>query len=180
MSVTVGFSARFSRISYINRLLSREISRNHLSRGGLSCIIEGSKTPGFARTHSGTSWKKFPLTVDKAVKVFARLFQKAAQSRARSPRRRPQTAKSPFRRFLFAALRSKVCFSLCAYMVKEKASFSFALFLDDNSFCLQSEGTSWKKFIHSGLSLNLMRGDQSAPTKRNSENPPCNAPRSFF
>ena len=67
-------------------------------------------------------------TVDKAVKVFARLFQKAAQSRARSPRRRPQTAKPSYRRFLFAALRSKVCFSLCAYMVKEKASFSFALF----------------------------------------------------
>ena len=62
------------------------------------------------------------LTVDKAVKVFARLFQKAAQSRARSPRRRPQTAKSPFRRFLFAKL------FLCAYMVKEKAPSSFALF----------------------------------------------------
>ena len=71
------------------------------------------------------------LTVDKAGKVFARPFQKAAQSRARSPRRRPQTAKLSYRRFLFAKL------FLCAYMVKEKASFSFTLFGDDNSFCLQ-------------------------------------------
>jgi len=61
-------------------------------------------------------------TVDKAVKVFARLFQKAAQSRARSPRRRPQTAKPSYRRFLFAKL------FLCAYMVKEKALFKFAFF----------------------------------------------------
>ena len=38
------------------------------------------------------------------MKVFARLFQKAAQSRARSPRRRPQTAKPSYRRFLFAKL----------------------------------------------------------------------------
>ena len=60
--------------------------------------------------------------VDKAVKVFARLFQKAAQSRARSPRRRPQTAKPSYRRFLFAKL------FLCAFMVKEKASFSIVLF----------------------------------------------------
>ena len=67
-------------------------------------------------------------TVDKAVKVFARLLGEAAQSRARSPRRRLQTAKPSYRRFLFAALRSKVCFSLCAYMVKEKASFGIVLF----------------------------------------------------
>ena len=77
------------------------------------------------------------LTIDKAGKVFARLLGEAAQGGARSPRRRPQTAKLSYRRFLFAALRSKVCFSLCAYMVKEKASFSFTLFGDDNSFCLQ-------------------------------------------
>ena len=36
-----------------------------------------------------------PLRGSKSKKVFARLFQKAARSRARSPRRRPQTAKSP-------------------------------------------------------------------------------------
>ena len=69
------------------------------------------------------------LTGSSLVKVFARLLGEAARSRARSPRRRPQTAKSPYRRFLFAALRSKVCFSLCAYMVKEKAAKeTFAIF----------------------------------------------------
>ncbi|MDD6260984.1 MAG: hypothetical protein PUA74_07875 [Clostridiales bacterium] len=33
-------------------------------------------------------------------KVFDRLFQKAARSRARSPRRRPQAAKSPYGAFV--------------------------------------------------------------------------------
>ena len=70
------------------------------------------------------------------MKVFAHLFGEAAQGGARSPRRRPQTAKPSYRRFLFAALRSKVCFSLCAYMVKEKALFKFAFFVA-NAFCLQ-------------------------------------------
>ena len=49
------------------------------------------------------------------VKVFARLFQKAAQSRARSPCRAPQSAKSPFGAFLF------VSFFFCAYIAKRKS-----------------------------------------------------------
>ena len=49
---------------------------------------------------------------DNLFKVFSHLFQKAAPSRARSPCRRPQTAKLPTRRFLlvnffFAPLWSK-------------------------------------------------------------------------
>ena len=40
----------------------------------------------------------------------------------------------PIRRFLFVALRSKVCFSLCAYMVKEKAFKEFVLFRGDVFF----------------------------------------------
>ena len=72
------------------------------------------------------------MTVDKAGKVFARLLGEAAQGGARSPRRRPQTAKTPFRRFLFAKL------FLCAYMVKEKALFGIVLF-GGNTFYLQPD-----------------------------------------
>ncbi len=39
--------------------------------------------------------------------------------------RRPQAAKFPIRRFLFAVSRSETCFSLCTYMVKEKAFKKF-------------------------------------------------------
>ena len=81
-------------------------------------------------------------TVDKAVKVFARLFQKAAQSRARSPRlRRPQTAKPSYRRFLFAKL------FLCAYMVKEKASFGIVLFWGVTPFVYSLRASSEKPFF---------------------------------
>ena len=100
------------------------------------------RTYGFAQQKGSRPTVGFFQSVDKAVKVFAHLFQKAAQSRARSPRRRPQTAKPSYRRFLFAALRSKVCVSLCAYMVKEKASFSFVLFGGQHLLSTACERTS--------------------------------------
>jgi len=55
-------------------------------------------------------------------------FLKGGAVKGAKPLSRSAERETPLRRFLFAALRSKVCFSLCAYMVKEKASFSFALF----------------------------------------------------
>ena len=94
-------------------------------------------------------------TVDKAVKVFARLFQKAAQSRARSPRRCPQTAKFSYRRFLFAKL------FLCAYMVKEKASFSIALFWMITPFVYSPNFPhkcgKWTAVVNGGSSPNRKR-----------------------
>ena len=51
----------------------------------------------------------------KAIKVFARLFQKAARSRARSPRRSSQRAKS------FYGVSFLQSFFLCASGVKEKS-----------------------------------------------------------
>ena len=62
---------------------------------------------------------KFLCTTQKfspaTIKVFARLFQKAAWSRTRSPRRAPQSAKSFYGVFFLIA------FSFAAAMAKEKA-----------------------------------------------------------
>jgi len=68
-------------------------------------------------------------------------FSKGGAVKGAEPLSRSAERETPFRRFLFAALRSKVCFSLCAYMVKEKASFGIVLFWGDNTFCLQPEPT---------------------------------------
>ena len=70
-------------------------------------------------------------TVDKVVKVFARLFQKGGAVKGAEPLSRSAERDTLLWRFLFAKL------FLCAYMVKEKASFGIVLFWGDNTFCLQ-------------------------------------------
>ena len=59
------------------------------------------------------------------MKVFARLLGEAAQSRARSPCRRPQAAKSQYGAFFLQLCEAKCAFLLCASMVKEKAFKEF-------------------------------------------------------
>ena len=52
----------------------------------------------------------------------------AVKQRGTDPSSPSADGEIPTRRFLFAALRSKVCFSLYAYMVKEKAALNLAPF----------------------------------------------------
>ena len=90
-----------------------------------------------------TRSRALPGTADcrQSSESFRPPFLKGGAVKGAEPLSRSAERETPLRRFLFAALRSKVCFSLCAYMVKEKASFGIVLFLGDNTFCLQPEPT---------------------------------------
>ena len=86
---------------------------------------------------------------NKAVKVFARLFQKAAQSRARSPRRCPQTAKSFFSAFLFCQ-----AFFFAPTWSKKKAALVFALF---PVVCLSSDCPSRRVHYHYSIFFSFLQ-----------------------
>ena len=79
----------------------------------------------FGSLNVGSPWVKFSRTI---IKVFARLFQKAAGSRASRPCRAPQSAKSSFGVFFLIA------FSFAPVYAKEKAKRHI-------SFVLAVEGT---------------------------------------
>ena len=68
-------------------------------------------------------------------------FLKGGAVKGAEPLSRSAERETLLRRFLFAKL------FLCAYVVKEKALFSFT-FLDDNSFCLQSASPPAWAFLY--------------------------------
>ena len=74
-------------------------------------------------------------------------FLKGGAVKGAKPLSRSAERETPLRRFLFAALRSKVCFSLCAYMVKEKASFGIVLFWGVTPFVYSLRASSEKPFF---------------------------------
>ena len=74
---------------------------------------------------TGKGFGSFPQTVTRqsafaVVKVFARLFQKAARSRTRSPRRAPQSAKLPCGAFFLQLCEAKCAFLFAPTWSKKK------------------------------------------------------------
>ena len=80
-----------------------------------------------------TRSRHLPGTADcrQSSESFRPPFLKGGAVKGAEPLSRSAERETPLRRFLFAKL------FLCAYMVKEKASFGIVLFLGGNTFCLQ-------------------------------------------